>query len=109
TTTPEHGWPIGVGNRHFEVVERLMSVMARPGKRTGFLGRALKSCALGLAAATVVCFLSGVVMAVLVGGNGYVSDASTRGVYVLAVLFGVAAGLWVGVRWWRRLKWRRLD
>ncbi|GAA3120541.1 hypothetical protein GCM10017600_72350 [Streptosporangium carneum] len=86
------------------VVERVMSVMARRVRRAAPAGRALKSCALGLVTAVGVGLLSAVVMAILIGGNGYpLSDVSSVAVYVLAALLGVAAGVWVGVRWWRRL------
>ncbi|MFI7539383.1 hypothetical protein [Streptosporangium sp. NPDC049376] len=85
------------------VVERLMSVMGRSQGRTWRPGRLLRALAFGFGAAALVCVLSGLIMAVLVGGSGYVSEASTRGVYVLAVLFGLIAGVWVGIRRWRRL------
>ncbi|MFD0889610.1 hypothetical protein ACFQ08_34165, partial [Streptosporangium algeriense] len=66
-------------------------------------GRLLRALAFGFGAAVLVCVLSGLIMAILVGGSGYVSEASTRGVYVLAILFGLIAGVWIGVRRWRRL------
>ncbi|MEV7014001.1 hypothetical protein [Streptosporangium sp. NPDC051022] len=85
------------------VVERLMSVMVRPPRRGGRFMRLLKSGVLGFAAAAGTGVLSALVMAILVAGNGYVTETSIVWVDVLAVVIGVAAGLWVGVRWWRRL------
>ncbi|MEU0519227.1 hypothetical protein [Streptosporangium sp. NPDC006007] len=109
---PEPGRPAGqfaagrVEDDPEVVVERLMSVMVPDRRRSGRLSRALKCGGPGLAAGAGMGFLSAMIMAVLVGGNGYVSDASTAGVYVLATLVGVATALWVGIRRWRRLRRR---
>ncbi|MFI6884052.1 hypothetical protein SAMN05216275_13029 [Streptosporangium canum] len=83
------------------VVERLMSVMAPVRGRADGLSRVLKACVLGLAAGLGVGMLGTVIMAILVAGNGYLSDTSTVAVYVLAAVLGAGAGLWLGVRWWR--------
>ncbi|OUC98403.1 hypothetical protein [Streptosporangium minutum] len=83
------------------VAERLMSVMAPVRGRAGGLSRVLRACGIGLAGGLGVGMLGLVIMAILVAGNGYLSDTSTAAVYLLAALLGVGAGLWLGVHWWR--------
>ncbi|MER5324978.1 hypothetical protein [Streptosporangium roseum] len=83
------------------VAERLMSVMVPVRRRAEGLSRVLKACGIGLAAGLGMGMLGLVIMAILVGGNGYLSDTSTAAVYVLAALLGAGTGLWLGVRWWR--------
>ncbi|MDP9867708.1 MULTISPECIES: hypothetical protein [Streptosporangium] len=83
------------------VAERLVSVMAPIHDHAGGPVRVLKACGVGLAAGAGAGLLSTLIMAVLVGGNGYLSDTSTTAVYVLAALLAVVTGLWLAVRWWR--------
>jgi len=84
------------------VVGRLMAVMTPvPRPFGGRLKRALKVGLLGIAGGAGVGLLAALLMAILVAGNGYTSQETIRAVYVLAVLIGVATGLWVSLRWWR--------
>ncbi|MFJ2034020.1 hypothetical protein [Streptosporangium sp. NPDC087985] len=84
------------------VAERLRSLLVLLRKRPEGLARLVRAAGIGLAAGVGVCLLSMVIMAVLIGGNGYLSDTTISAAYVLATVFGGAAALWAGVRWWRR-------
>ena len=83
------------------VVERLIPVMTPVRRRRSTLVRVLVASGIGLAAGAGVGLLSAVLMAILVAGNGYLSDTTTVVVYALAALLGVVAGLWLAWRWWR--------
>jgi hypothetical protein len=83
------------------VVERLMPVMTPVRRRRSTLVRVLVASGIGLATCAGVGLLSAVLMAILVAGNGYLSDKTTVVVYALAALLGVGAGLWLAWRWWR--------
>ncbi|MGJ6966637.1 hypothetical protein ACSDR0_32470 [Streptosporangium sp. G11] len=91
----------GVDDDPALVVERLMAVMTPVPRAAGGLSHALRVGLLGLAGGAGAGLLAALLMAVLVAGNGYTSDTTIRVVYVLAALIGVAAGLWVSLRWWR--------
>jgi hypothetical protein len=83
------------------VSERLLPVMTPVRRRRSAAVRVLAASGIGLAAGAGVGLLSAVLMAILVAGNGYLSDTSTVVVYALAALLGVASGLWLAWRWWR--------
>ncbi|MFF5205666.1 hypothetical protein [Streptosporangium sp. NPDC000396] len=82
------------------VVDRLVSALVPARRRSSDLARTLKASGVGLAAGTGVGLLGMLVMAVLVGGSGYLSDTTIAAVYVLAILLGAGAGLWAAIRWW---------
>lgn len=80
------------------VVGRIMTVMVPVPRRRGRLPRALGAGLLGIVGGAGVGLLAALLMAVLVAGNGYVSDAAIKVVYALAALIGVGAGCWVVLR-----------
>ncbi|GAA4237270.1 hypothetical protein FHR32_006189 [Streptosporangium album] len=84
------------------VAERLVSALISARRRPSAPVRALRASGIGLAAGVGVCLLSMIIMAILVGGNGYLTDTTISAVHVLAAVLGGGAGLWAGVRWWRR-------
>ncbi|MFF0311554.1 hypothetical protein ACFYSC_29315 [Streptosporangium sp. NPDC004379] len=82
------------------VVRRLVAVLAPPrGDRLPV--RLLKAFLLALIAGLGVGMLSVVIMAVLIAGNGYLSETAIAWAYGLGGLFAIAAGGWTAVRWWR--------
>ncbi|MFC7642082.1 hypothetical protein ACFQX6_14730 [Streptosporangium lutulentum] len=76
--------------------------MTPPPRHRSALKRALVASGVGLAAGVGVGLLSAVLMAILVAGNDrLLTSTSIVVVYVLSALLAVAAGLWLGWRWWR--------
>ncbi|WP_433236959.1 hypothetical protein ACQPYK_27975 [Streptosporangium sp. CA-135522] len=83
------------------VAERMVSVLLPARRRSTGLPRLLRASGVGLAAGVGMGLLGMVIMAVLVGGNGYLNDTTIAAVHLLAVVLGTVAGLWAGIRWWR--------
>ncbi|GAA3429003.1 hypothetical protein ACWDTT_16780 [Streptosporangium sandarakinum] len=103
---PEHGrmptqFAAGrLGDDPEIVVRRLVAVLAPP-RRDRLPVRLLKAFLLALLTGLGVGMLSVVVMAVLIVGNGYLSETTTAWAYGLGGLFALAAGTWTAARWWR--------
>ncbi|WP_406314149.1 hypothetical protein OHA77_38405 [Streptosporangium sp. NBC_01639] len=84
------------------VAERLASALISVRRRPSAPARLLRACGIGFAAGVGICLLTMIIMAILVGGNGYLTDTTISAVHILAFVFGGGAGLWVGIRRWRR-------